>query len=275
MFIDVHAHLNSEKFNDCVDDVVLNAKNNCVGKIICASSDYNSSKQSILLSKKYSNVYSCIGVHPEDCFCYNEEVENFFYDNKDNLKVVAIGEIGLDYYDLETQIDYARKYYPNEKITEEIFIEKQKEVFVKQIELASRMGLPIVIHSRDATKDTLDIVKANASKITHGGLVHCFSGSSEIAKEYFKLGFYISVGGVVTFKNSKNLPQVVKDVGIDRIMLETDCPYLSPEPFRGKLNEPKNIPIIADKISDILEIPTSEVERITTNNAYKLFGRLK
>ena len=275
MFIDVHAHLNSEKFKDNLSEVLENAKNANVGIIINASSGYETSKSSVALAQKYSNVFACVGVHPEDCFDYNSEVENFFIECKNNKKVVAIGEIGLDYYDLETQISYVKNAHPEvENLTEEEFKNKQKEVFIKQIELAHKLNLPIVIHTRDATEDTMKIVKDNLGKITNGCLIHCFSGSAQTAKEFISLGFYISVGGVLTFKNARNLPEVIKEVGISHVMLETDCPYLSPEPFRGKLNEPKNIPIIADKISDILEISTSEVERITTENAKKFFGGL-
>ena len=228
------------------------------------------------MAKKFDNNYATLGVHPHSAFEYNKETEDLMFANKDNKKVIAIGEIGLDYYDLETQIAYIKEHNPNlERLTEEIVKEKQKEIFIKQIELAEKMQLPIVVHSRDATGETLEIIKANKEKLKFGGLIHCFSGSSEIAREYFKLGFYISVGGSITFKNARSIPDVVRFNGIDHVILETDCPYLSPEPYRGKTNEPKNIPLVAEKVADILDIPYSEVEETTTNNALKLFSRLR
>lgn len=276
MYIDVHAHLNNEKMVDNINQFLLNAKNNKVEKIINASNDLKTSKLTLEIVKNYENVYGTLGVHPEECFDYGEEFENLVLSNKDNEKIVAIGEIGLDYHDIETQINYAIIAHPElDGITKEKFIEKQKEVFIKQIELAHKINLPIVIHSRDATGDILEILKTHNNLIKNGALIHCFSGSTETAKEYIKMGFYLSVGGVVTFKNARNLPDVIREIGIDKIMLETDCPFLSPEPYRGKLNEPKNVVHVADKLAEILDIPYAEVERITTENAYKFFGRLR
>lgn len=276
MYIDIHAHLNNDKLYEDAENVVLRAKNNKVGKIVNASYDRQSIERALILAERFENAYATLGVHPHSAFEYDNETEELMLNNKDNQKVIAIGEIGLDYYDLETQIAYIKEHSPEvEKLTEEIVKQKQKEIFIKQIELAEKMELPIVVHSRDATNETLDIIKANKDKLKFGGLIHCFSGSTEIAREYFKLGFYISVGGSITFKNARNIPDVVRQTGIDHVILETDCPYLSPEPFRGKINEPKNVPIVAEKIADILDIPYSEVENTTTNNALKLFSRLK
>ena len=276
MYIDIHAHLNNDKLYEDAENVVLRAKNNKVGKIVNASYDRQSIERALILAERFENAYATLGVHPHSAFEYDNETEELMLNNKDNQKVIAIGEIGLDYYDLETQIAYIKEHSPEvEKLTEEIVKQKQKEIFIKQIELAEKMELPIVVHSRDATNETLEIIKANKDKLKFGGLIHCFSGSTEIAREYFKLGFYISVGGSITFKNARNIPDVVRQTGIDHVILETDCPYLSPEPFRGKINEPKNVPIVAEKIADILDIPYSEVENTTTNNALKLFSRLR
>lgn len=276
MYIDIHAHLNNDKLYEDAENVVLRAKNNKVGKIVNASYDRQSIERALILAERFENAYATLGVHPHSAFEYDNETEELMLNNKDNQKVIAIGEIGLDYYDLETQIAYIKEHSPEvEKLTEEIVKQKQKEIFIKQIELAEKMELPIVVHSRDATNETLEIIKANKDKLKFGGLIHCFSGSTEIAREYFKLGFYISVGGSITFKNARNIPDVVRQTGIDHVILETDCPYLSPEPFRGKINEPKNVAIVAEKIADILDIPYSEVENTTTNNALKLFSRLR
>lgn len=276
MYIDIHAHLNNDKLYEDAENVVLRAKNNKVGKIVNASYDRQSIERALILAERFENAYATLGVHPHSAFEYDNETEELMLNNKDNQKVIAIGEIGLDYYDLETQIAYIKEHSPEvEKLTEEIVKQKQKEIFIKQIELAEKMELPIVVHSRDAINETLEIIKANKDKLKLGGLIHCFSGSTEIAREYFKLGFYISVGGSITFKNARNIPDVVRQTGIDHVILETDCPYLSPEPFRGKINEPKNVPIVAEKIADILDIPYSEVENTTTNNALKLFSRLR
>ena len=276
MYIDIHAHINNDKLYEDCEEVVERAKKCKVEKIVNASYDRKSIERALLLAERFDGVYATLGVHPHSAFEYDEETEELMLKNKDNKKVIAIGEIGLDYYDLETQIAYIKEHNPEiETLTEEIVKQKQKEIFIKQIELAKKMELPIVVHSRDATAETLEIIKANKENLKLGGLIHCFSGSTEIAKEYFKIGFYISVGGSITFKNARYIPEVVRQTGIDKVILETDCPYLSPEPYRGKTNEPKNVAIVAEKIADILDLPYSEVEKITTNNALKLFSRLR
>ncbi len=272
MFIDVHAHINDEKLIGDVEDIVKSAKDAEVEKIICSASDLFSSEQAVLLAEKYDCVYATVGVHPEDCFSYDNKVESKIINLAQHKKVVAIGEIGLDYYNIKYQKEDLEK--EGKFLTDEEIKEKQKEVFMKQIEIASKLNLPIVVHTRDAMGDTLQILKESKEKLNCGGLIHCFSGSAMSAKEFFKLGFYISVGGVITFKNAVNIQNVIKEVGIERVMLETDCPYLTPEPYRGKLNQPKNVPIIADKISNILEILPEKVGEETTKNAKKLFRKI-
>lgn len=275
MLIDIHAHIDDDKLKDDVENVVKRASEAGVKYIVNATCDTDSINDTLALVKKFENVYATLGIHPQALFEYDEKVENMIYAEKDNPKVVGIGEIGLDYHDMETQIAYIKQSYPqHQNITEDEVKKVQKDIFIKQIKLASKINLPIVVHSRDATQDTLEIIKEYADILPKKGLIHCFSGSVEIAKEYFKLGFYISVGGSVTFKNARNIPEVLRECGIDNVMLETDCPYLCPEPYRGQINEPKNVVLVNDKIADLLNMDYKEVEEKTTANARKLFGRL-
>lgn len=275
MLIDIHAHIDDDKLKDDVENVVKRASEAGVKYIVNATCDIDSINDTLALAKKFENVYATLGIHPQALFEYDEKVENMIYAEKDNPKVIGVGEIGLDYHDMETQIAYIKQSYPQyQNITEDEVIKVQKDIFIKQIKLASKINLPIVVHSRDATQDTLEIIKEYAAILPKKGLIHCFSGSAEIAKEYFKLGFYISVGGSVTFKNARNIPEVLRQCGIDNVMLETDCPYLCPEPYRGQINEPKNVVLVNDKIADLLDMDYKEVEEKTTANARKLFGRL-
>lgn len=275
MLIDIHAHIDDDKLKDDVENVVKRASEAGVKYIVNATCDIDSINDTLALVKKFENVYATLGIHPQALFEYNDEVENMIYAEKDNPKVIGVGEIGLDYHDMETQIAYIKQSYPQyQNIAEDEVIKVQKDIFIKQIKLASKINLPIVVHSRDATQDTLEIIKEYAAILPQKGLIHCFSGSAEIAREYFKLGFYISVGGSVTFKNARNIPEVLRQCGIDNVMLETDCPYLCPEPYRGQINEPKNVVLVNDKIADLLDMDYKEVEEKTTANARKLFGRL-
>ena len=275
MFIDIHSHINNEKFENEIEDVISRAKEANVGKIVCVGCDVSSCKTALELAEKFENVYASIGIHPNNVLEYNQEVETLLRSAKENKKVVAIGEIGLDYYDLDWQLEQIGIEFPNIEISKEDFVAKQKEIFIKQLELAKEIGLPIMIHMRDATSDTLKILEENSSFVENGGLLHCYSGSFETTMRVFNLGLFVSIGGAITFKNSRIMPEVLEEVGIDRVTLETDCPYLCPEPFRGKRNEPKNIPLIANRIASITGLPIEEVERKTTENAFKVFPRLK
>ena len=251
MFIDVHAHLDNVRFDEDLDMVVKNAKLSEVEKIITAGYDLKSSFKEVEIANGFENVFATVGVHPENV----EDLEADYLEKLETLlknkKVVAIGEIGLDYH--------WRK--DNQEL--------QKKIFIEQIDLANKLDLPIVVHCRDAVGDTLQILKEHTPK--RESLMHCYGGSVESAEEFIKLGFSFSFGGVVTFKNAKNVQEVVKNIPLEKIMLETDCPYMSPEPYRGKVNEPKNIPIIAEKIADIKNIKIDEVEKNTTKNAEKMF----
>lgn len=250
--IDTHAHLQDEKFNN-VEKIILNAKNSKVNKIVCASSSTKTSIQAVEIASKFDNVFATVGVHPEEASEWNEQTKDTIKKLAQNKKVVAIGEIGLDYY---------YEFCPKDK---------QKEVFLQQICLANELKLPIVVHTRDASGDTMQIIRQNLSLLKNGVVIHCYSMSLEILKEIMNFGFYISLGGAITFKNAKNLLEIVKLVNINQLMLETDCPYMSPEPYRGQINEPKNVEFVAKKIAQIKGLSYEDVAKITTENAERFF----
>ena len=244
MYIDTHCHLTSEDYDD-IDLVIKENIDNNVSKIIVSGCDMESIKEGLILSKKHPSVYLTLGFHPSEVNNYDLD---YLKGELNNPKVVGLGEIGLDYH------------YGKEDIN------KQKDLFRKQLDIATELNIPVVIHSRDATKDTINILKEYNLK----GVIHCFSGSLETAKEYIKMGYLLGIGGVVTFKNSK-LYKVVEGVSLENIVLETDSPYLTPEPDRGKKNSSKYIPIIAKKVSEIKKISEEKVMKTTTDNATKLF----
>ncbi len=253
MLVDTHTHIEGESFDEDRREVVERAMAEGVGVIVNAAYDLDSSKKAVELSKKYGSVYATVGYHPNDAQGYNPGVEAELLRLLNNDKVLAIGEIGLDYH-----------YEGFDKSL-------QREVFLRQLELARENNLPVVIHSRDADKDTFDILKPvllSGQKV----LLHCYGGSYEMAREYVKLGAMIGVGGVVTFKNAKKLVEVVEKIDLANIVLETDAPYLSPTPFRGKRNEPSYVVKVAEKIAEIKAVDVREVERITTENAVRFYG---
>lgn len=250
-FIDSHGHISDEQYEDALE-VIERAKEAGIVAHVCASCNLSSSQKAVELANKYDIVYANVGFHPENV---NELTENSL-DEIEKLakmkKVVAIGEIGLDYhYGKETEV-------------------LQKEVFIKQIELANKLNLPIVVHTRDAMGDTIEILQKHPVK--KPSLMHCYNGSIESAKILMDLGFSFSIGGLVTFKNAKNVVEVVKNLPLERILLETDCPYMTPEPFRGKRNEPKNVIYSADVIARIKQTTLEKVASVTTENAKRLFG---
>lgn len=248
--IDTHTHIYDERFEEDFDTVMKNIEEQMEG-IVSIGFDPESSKKSIELANKYSFVHAVIGVHPVDIKKYNDEVEKELEKLAlTEKKVVAIGEIGLDYHWMEDP--------------EEV----QKEGFRKQIELAERVKLPIVIHTREALQDTLDILREYKNV---GGILHCYPGSYEAAKPFLDR-YYIGVGGTVTFKNNRKTKELVKELSLDKIVLETDCPYLTPVPFRGKRNEPVYTKYVAEEIARIKEISVEEVINITTENAKKIYG---
>lgn len=243
--IDTHAHLVLSEYTLTEIEEVIKKMNNNI--IIVSGTNNIDNKEVIELVNKYDNVYGTLGIHPTEIDNINDDIFNFIEDNLNNFKIVAIGEVGLDYH------------YECDK-------EKQKEVFIKQIKLANKYKKTLVIHSRDAVKDTYDLLKKYKDEDIKID-IHCFSSSLEMAKEFIKLNGMIGIGGVLTFKNSTNLKNVVENIDLDYLLLETDSPYLSPEPFRGKKNEPYNVYYVAKKIAEIKNVSLEEVLRVTTNNA--------
>lgn len=248
MFIDTHCHLSTDDYEDI--DLVIN-DNLAAGvcKIIVSGCSKKDIDEVVELSSMYDSIYITLGFHPSEVSNIDDsDLERLEFILKSTKKVVGVGEIGLDYY------------YGKEDI------ELQKTLFKKQLEIAQRLKLPVVIHSRDAVKDTIDILK----EYDVTGVIHCFSGSLETARTYISMGYKLGIGGVVTFKNS-NLYKVVEQIDLSDILLETDSPYLTPEPFRGTKNSSKYIPLIAEKIANIKNIDLSLVESVTSDNANKVF----
>lgn len=250
--IDTHSHYNDEKFDNDRDEVIQNIANSGITTIINAGYSLESSKRAIEIANNYDFMYATVGVSPNDI----ENLENNYIEQIKEMakeqKVIAIGEIGLDYY-----------WNKENK-------ETQKEIFIKQVELANQLGLPIVIHTRDAVMDTIDILK-NKVNCNKKGVFHCCPLNTELIKEGLKLGFYISFAGPITFKNSKNAEEIVKMVPIDRILIETDSPYLSPEPVRGTRNDSRNIKYIAQKIAQIKNMPIEDIAEQIQKNAKTIF----
>lgn len=247
MFTDSHCHLFNEYYGD-INEILDSSKNNNVTKVISDATSLETCKEMLELSKN-DMVYITLGIHPEEANNYNKEDLSFIEENLSNPKVIAVGEIGLDYH-----------YDGYDK-------EKQIELFEMQLRLAEKYNMPVVIHSRDATKDTIDTLK----KHSLAGVIHSFSGSVETAKEYIKMGYKLGINGVITFKNA-HLKDTIKEIGIDHIILETDSPYLTPHPYRGKRNEPSYVLEIARFISDYLNIPLEKVSEITQSNIKDIFN---
>jgi TatD DNase family protein len=249
MYFDSHAHYNDEQFDTDRDELLQVMPSNSVSYIINCGTDLSSSLFSIELANKYPFIYAAVGIHPEDV-SKNESLDEI-KKLAQNKKVVAIGEIGLDYYwDTSTK-------------------EKQIEYFKNQLHLANELNLPVIIHDRDAHKDTLDIMMEYPEV---KGIVHCFSGSVEFAKECVRLGYYIGITGVVTFKNGRKLKEVVESTPLERIVLETDCPYLAPEPFRGHRNHSGHLNMVVEKIAEIKNVSKEEVVEQTRKNALKIYN---
>lgn len=243
MFFDTHCHF----FEEDIDEVLKKAKQNGVFKLILGGCDKKDNLCNLSLAKEYKEIYATIGYHPDTCERINDADLKLLEEQIKNNKIVAIGEIGLDYH-----------YEKDNK-------ELQKKLFTSQLDLAKKYNLPVVIHSRDAVSDTLKILK----KYNLKGVMHCFSGSYEVALEYTKLGYKLGIGGVITFKNS-NLKEVIKKIGLDNIVLETDSPYLSP--IRGEKNDPSNILIIAKYISELFGVTLQDISLITNKNVEEVFG---
>lgn len=253
---DSHAHYDDEEFDNDRKEVLEELKNEGVIGIMNCSSSYESIAKTCELINTYDFIYGAVGIHPENADEFKDEMLDEFKDIiKKNPKVKAIGEIGLDYYWDEN---------PDKEI--------QKDVFRKHMKLAEELNLPVIIHDRDAHEDTLNIIKEFPNV---KGVVHCFSGSVEFAKECLKLGYYIGVTGVVTFKNAKKVVKVVKEVPVERLLVETDCPYMAPHPNRGKRNKSDYIRYIIEKIAEIKEISSKEVNLAVNDNFHNLIHNKK
>ncbi len=252
MIFDTLAHYDDEAFNEDRDILLGSLQQNGIEAVVNIGASIQSTKNTLELMKKYPFVYGAVGVHPNETGELNDHLMDWLKHVSREKKVVAVGEIGLDYYWDEPDRD------------------TQKEWFVRQLGLAREVGLPVVIHSRDAAKDTLDTMRAEHAEDI-GGVIQCFSYGVEMAREYLNMGFYIGIGGVVTFNNGRKLKEVVEYMPLDRIVLETDCPYLSPVPFRGKRNSSLNLPYVVEAISQIKGVAADEVIAVTNRNAKAMY----
>lgn len=255
MLIDAHSHINDEKLAPVLDEIVKNCKNGKVNRIICPSFSLDSSKTSLVVAEN-QNIFCALGVHPENASEYNIETEKWLEANLANAKVVAVGEIGLDYH-----------YGTDNK-------QKQFEVLLRQMELAHKFDLPIIFHIRDSFEDFFNFY-ANHKDLCKAGVIHCFEGDTEIAQRALDLGLMISITGLVTFKHREALREAVKFIPLDRLMVETDAPYLAPEPHRGEINRPELVEFVAQKIAEVKGISPAEVEKVTTENAYRFFEKMR
>ena len=257
---DSHAHYNDEKFDLDRDEIIKETLENNVSNFIVAGYSIESSKKTIEIAKKYNEAYVIVGISPndleeiqtdEDIQNNINELKNIIIENNNKNKIVAIGEIGLDYYWNKENIDI------------------QKKMFINQIELANQLNMPIVIHTREAVNDTLKILKENP--VINKGIFHCCPLNRELVKEGLKLGFYISLSGVITFKNAKNADEIISMVPEDRLLIETDSPYLSPEPVRGTRNNCMNVKYVAEKIATVKGKSIEDIAQITNKNAKNIF----
>lgn len=254
MLFDTHAHYDAEHFENDLNDVITDFENNGVGYAITVGTNLEFSEKSIEIAEKYENVYATVGIHPEFADECDENAIQKLRELSKHKKVVAIGEAGLDYHWEEN---------PSRDV--------QKEAFIKQINLANELNLPLIIHNRDSTEDMINVLKEHTPK---NAIIHCVSVSPEISEILIKMGFYISFAGTVTFKNANKLKEVAKIVPSDKILIETDSPYLSPEPLRGKRNDSRNIKYTAMCLAEIRGTTLEEIEKITAENALKIYNKI-
>lgn len=249
MFIDSHAHI----YEIDAKAAIKNAKDALVEAIVCPGTNIDSCLKSVQLAKENDIVYACVGFHPEDFEVLTKEDEQKLISLAKNEKVVAIGEIGFDYHFRSDNKDF------------------QKYLFVRQLEIAHDLKKPVVVHVRDAMEDVISILHEHKDLLVYGGVIHCFGGDVNDAKRLLDLGLDFTFGGICTFKNSKTMKDVIQFLPLDRILLETDTPYLAPVPLRGQVNEPKNIVLIAEKIAELKNMNIEEIAKITTKNAKRVF----
>ncbi|MDA7848333.1 TatD family hydrolase [Sulfurospirillum sp.] len=255
MIIDTHAHLDDERYNEDLDEVLINAKGNGVEGVLIPGADINDLKKAQKIAHENENIYFAAGVHPYHCEQYDEVILRGFLEDE---KCIAVGECGLDYYRLPENED--------EKNTVKL---EQQKVFKKHIELAKSVKKPLIVHIRDANDDSKRVlVENNAGEV--GGVLHCYNASEHLLS-LAKHGFYFGIGGVLTFKNAKNLVDVLPKIPLDKLVVETDAPYLTPQPHRGKRNEPAYTKYVVQKIADLLKKDVDEIEYLTSTNAKRLF----
>lgn len=264
MLIDVHAHYDDEAFGGDPGECLEKAKKAGVDAVINAATHYEAAVNCLALSRRYPHLYCVLGIHPEYADSYTPEtlaeLESMI---RANPKVVGVGETGLDYH-----------YLPKEDPEESERIKQvQKENFTANLRMAERLSLPVVVHDREAHRDTLCLLRETVSGKTEG-VLHCYSGSAEMVRDFASLNFSFSVGGVLTFKNASRLAEAVRAMPRDRILLETDCPYLAPEPCRGKRNDSSLLVYTARRLAEILDVSFDEICQITTDNAFRIFGKL-
>jgi len=252
MLIDSHAHLQDKAFAGEVEAVLERAAEAGVETIVCVGYDLNSSQAALDLARKYKQVYAVVGIHPHDASELNEKARTQIYDMAKDQKVVAIGEIGLDFY---------RDLSPRDQ---------QRQAFIEQIKIAHELYKPIVIHDRDAHEQVMEIIKQEKAG-RNGGVMHCYSGHLPMALELMKEGFHLSLAGPLTYKNAKKTHEVAARVSLDRLLVETDCPYLSPEPFRGKRNEPAQVRLVVEKLAELRHKPLDEIGYLTSRNTKTVF----
>lgn len=250
--IDSHAHLDEERFDEDRDELIKSLKENAISYVINPSSDMETSRRVVELSNKYENIFAAVGIHPHDAEGFKEDDLDELRELSKDERVVAIGEIGLDYYYDNSPRDI------------------QKEVFRKQLELSHELDLPVIIHTRDAMGDTYDILKEFEGRVR--GVMHCYTGSIEMAEKFMKLGFYISIAGPVTFKNAVNVREMAKQIPLERLLIETDSPYLAPVPNRGKRNDPTNVRYVADMLANLKEIQIDKIIEHSRENTVELFS---
>ena len=256
MIFDTHAHYDDEAFDEDRDQLLSSMKDGGVGCIVNVCASVGGFGGTLELMKAYPFVYGAVGVHPDDAGIMTQDTLDEIRRLSHMEKMVAIGEIGLDYYWHKEEAEH----------------KQQQEMFRAQMDIAREEKLPFMIHSRDAAEDTLEIVKEYMKKDMFGGIIHCFSYSREIAAEYLNMGLYLGIGGVVTFKNAKKLKQTVEQISLEHILLETDCPYMAPEPHRGTRNDSSNLSYVAARIAEIKGVSVQEVEQTTWENACRVFG---
>lgn len=252
MIFETHAHYDDEAFDEDREVLLRKLPQEGIGRVVNIGASMESCKRTVELMERYPYIYGALGVHPSETEELNEDAIDWLREQCGRDKCVAVGEIGLDYHWPE----------PAPYV--------QKKWFIRQIRLAAEVGLPVVIHSREAARDTIDIMKEQKAEEI-GGVIHCYSYAKETARIFLDMGFYIGIGGVLTFKNGRRLKEAAQYIPLDRIVLETDSPYLSPEPNRGRRNNSLNLPLVAESLAELKNVSVEEVERITWENACRLY----